>query len=199
MGCCYVLRRRDATGPSVYLFLHTSELERAGGDEMNRNATLLFVTAAVVSLGGCTGRIIIGPNPTPSTLVRANRALAAGEAEGMTDDGGIFRARGVRLSADSVFLGSGVIDGSRVLPRTRVVHIKTAKRRDKGALRGALFGAGFGVIYAAVAGCGENEFCEEGRPEQSWEGALESGLFGAITGAIIGAIIGSRTELLFVR
>ena len=55
---------------------------------MNRNATLLFVTAAVVSLGGCTGRIIIGPNPSPSTLARANQVLA-----GEVDEQLVFRKR----------------------------------------------------------------------------------------------------------
>jgi len=75
---------------------------------MKRNVTLLFVTAAVVSLGGCTQRIMIGPNPTLATLVRANRALAAGEAEGLVEGGGLFRSRGIWLSADSVFLGAGV-------------------------------------------------------------------------------------------
>ena len=84
---------------------------------MNRNVIVLVVTAAVVSLGGCTGRIMIGPNPTQATLVRANQALASGEAEGMVEGGGFFRSRGVRLSGDSVFLGAGVIDGSSVLPR----------------------------------------------------------------------------------
>ena len=52
---------------------------------MNRNVILLFVTAAVVSLGGCTGRIMIGPNPPQETLVKANQALAAGEAEGLVE------------------------------------------------------------------------------------------------------------------
>jgi hypothetical protein len=162
---------------------------------MNRSVILLFVTAAVVSLGGCTGRIIIGPNPSPSTLVRANQALAAGEAEGVVEDGAIFRSRGGRLSADSVFLGSGVIDGLRVLPRTRVVHITTGKRRGRGMLHGALFGAGGGAILGAVGGCTNAEFVCQRRADAA--GFLAVG--GALWGVIIGAIIGSRTELIFIR
>ncbi len=162
---------------------------------MNRNVKLLFVTAAVVSLGGCTGRIMIGPNPTQATLAKANQALAAGEAEGVAEDGAIFRSRGVRLSADSVFLGSGVIDGSRVVLRTSVVHITTGKRRAKWALHGALFGAAGGAIMGAIGGCRDSDFVCQSRGDAA--GLLAVG--GALWGVIIGAIIGSRTELIFLR
>ena len=140
---------------------------------------------ALIVLSGCAApREAFRDLPDPRTLADVNALLAgATVAVHLADGTTIERARGVRVSADSVRLAVRRGTVSRAVPTRDVLRI--TRVRGRGTRYGAAFGAvpGLLIVYSGVR--------ESGSRRQGERDASEAGLSLSIPAILVGAAFGA--------